>query len=80
VEEGAACIDGFGRTGLMVRHAFMNKFRGPEDTNFKLVSKPLRDLVNGAQEVLNHRANREYSKLLLYFAINHGTTPARAPR
>ena len=55
MDEAAACIQGFGRTGLNVPHVFMNKFRGPRDINFKLVADRLRDFVDRAPTVLQYR-------------------------
>lgn len=57
VDQEAACIQGFDRTGLNVSHALMNKFRGAQDPNFKLVAKSLRDIANNAAEVLDYRRN-----------------------
>ncbi len=55
VDEESACIQGFDRTGLRASHALMNKYRGPEDTNFKLVAKCLRDIVRNAPGVMDYR-------------------------
>ena len=41
--------------GLNARHAFMNKFRGRQDVNFKHVSERLRGFVDGAPKVLQDR-------------------------
>lgn len=38
----------------------MNKFRSPEDVNFKLVAKCIRDFAEGAQELLSQRLERKY--------------------
>jgi hypothetical protein len=59
VDQEAACIQGFDRTGLNVSHALMNKFRGPKDPNFKLVAKSLRDIVHNAAETLDYRRKCE---------------------
>ena len=49
VSKESACLDGHKRVPLDVRHARMNKFRGPEDTNFKLVSGYLKEIADNSR-------------------------------
>lgn len=42
----SACLDCHEHIPLDVRHAMMNKYRGPEDPNFKLVSGRIKDIVD----------------------------------
>ena len=42
----SACLDCHEHIPLDVRHAMMNKYRGPEDPNFKLVSGRIKDVVD----------------------------------
>ena len=48
VSRESSCLDGHPHIPLDVRHAMMNKFRGPNDGNFKLVSKCVKDLSDNA--------------------------------
>ncbi|OCL09319.1 hypothetical protein AOQ84DRAFT_404825 [Glonium stellatum] len=45
VEKVFACLDCHEHIPLDVRHAMMNKYRGPEDPNFKLVCGRIKDVV-----------------------------------
>lgn len=49
VPRESACLDCHQRIALDVRHAMMNKFRGPEDVNFKLVASSLKELAENAR-------------------------------
>ena len=49
VSENSACLDGHPRISLDVRHAMMNKYRGPKDGNFTLVSSSLKEIVEYSQ-------------------------------
>lgn len=49
VSKESACLDGHKRMPLDVRHAMMNKFRGPEDTNFMLVSGYLKEIADNSR-------------------------------
>ncbi|KAL2046727.1 hypothetical protein ABVK25_011599 [Lepraria finkii] len=50
----SACLDGHGRQPLQdARHAMMNKFRGPQDTNFLIVSSCIREFVQNSQVTMN---------------------------
>jgi hypothetical protein len=46
VNRVSACLDCHEHIPLDVRHAMMNKYRGPEDPNFKLVSGRIKDIVD----------------------------------
>ena len=46
VDRVSACLDCHEHIPLDVRHAMMNKYRGPEDPNFKLVSGRIKDVVD----------------------------------
>ena len=45
VDEHSACIDGYQRFAVAANHSGLNKFAGPEDGNFHLVSNTIKDLV-----------------------------------
>ncbi|KAK0724150.1 hypothetical protein B0H67DRAFT_640719 [Lasiosphaeris hirsuta] len=55
VTESSACLDTFPRQGLNATHSGMNKFRGPECPNFKLVKDAIRKLADNASTVLDSR-------------------------
>ncbi|KAM3077065.1 hypothetical protein ACMFMF_004980 [Clarireedia jacksonii] len=46
VDKVSACLDCHEQIPLDVRHAMMNKYRGPEDPNFKLVAGRIKDVVD----------------------------------
>ena len=46
VDRASACLDCHEHIPLDVRHAMMNKYRGPDDPNFKLVSGRIKDVVD----------------------------------
>ncbi|KAH6705268.1 hypothetical protein BKA61DRAFT_492791, partial [Leptodontidium sp. MPI-SDFR-AT-0119] len=46
VDKVSACLDCHEHIPLDVRHAMMNKYRGPEDPNFKLVAGRIKDIVD----------------------------------
>ena len=45
VDEHSACIDGYQRIAIAADHSGLNKFAGPKDGNFQLVSNAISDLV-----------------------------------
>ena len=45
VSQDSACLDGHKRLPLDVRHTMMNKFRGSDDGNFKLVAGALKEII-----------------------------------
>jgi hypothetical protein len=45
VDENSACLDCHERVPLDARHSMMNKYRGPEDQSFKLVSGRIREIL-----------------------------------
>ncbi|KAK4220778.1 hypothetical protein QBC38DRAFT_449744 [Podospora fimiseda] len=57
VTECSACLYGFPRQGLDVIHSGMNKFRGPECSNFKLVKDAVKQFAGNASAVLTRRTN-----------------------
>lgn len=62
----SATLDCYDHTGLDVRHAMMNKFRGPQDGNFKLVSSTLKRMVE--QGPVNQRRTPQEIAILDYMA------------
>ncbi|KAI9672821.1 MAG: hypothetical protein M1831_000257 [Alyxoria varia] len=62
VSRESACLDGHKRLSLDVRHAMMNKFRGPDDANFVMVSECLRDIIENTS-INRARTGRELSCL-----------------
>ncbi len=61
-----ATLHGHDRTALEVRHAMMNKFRGPQDGNFILVSNSLKTMVQNAR--IGQRRTPEQNAILDYMA------------
>ncbi len=49
VSRVSACLPGHPRIPLNVRHTMMNKFRGPEDGSFVLVSGQLKDIARNSR-------------------------------
>jgi len=57
VTELSASLHGFPRQGLNATHSHMNKFRGPECPNFKLVKDAVSQLAGNASAVLTRRTD-----------------------
>ncbi|KAK8127988.1 hypothetical protein PG984_009096 [Apiospora sp. TS-2023a] len=57
VAKSPACIHGFLRHGLDLKHVMMNKSKGPEDPGSILVLGAIEGLVSRAQKVLKRRRN-----------------------
>ncbi|KAK0711611.1 hypothetical protein B0H67DRAFT_296663 [Lasiosphaeris hirsuta] len=57
VTESSACLHGFPRQGLDTTHSYINKFRGPQCPNFKLVKDAVSQLAGNASAVLTRRTN-----------------------
>ncbi|KAK4653773.1 hypothetical protein QC762_0087050 [Podospora pseudocomata] len=57
VTESSACLHGFPRRGLDATHSGMNKFKGPECPNFKLVKDAVQQFAGNASDVLKRREN-----------------------
>jgi hypothetical protein len=57
VDKGSACIDGHEMLSLDAPHTMMNKFKGPGDPGFELVSGIVRRMVNKSEELLKMRGN-----------------------
>ncbi|KAK8863181.1 NACHT-domain-containing protein [Apiospora arundinis] len=57
VAQSSACIHGHYRQGLEKQHVMMNKFEGPDDSQFKLVRYQIQQLTSGAKEALRCRRN-----------------------
>lgn len=55
--ESSACLHGFSRQGLDATHSYMNKFLGPECSNFKLVKDAVRQFAGNASGVLTRRTD-----------------------
>ena len=51
VEEDSACFLGRPKQQLDAPHVMMNKFQGPEDENFKLVSGSIKKMVREAKRI-----------------------------
>ncbi|MCJ1424372.1 hypothetical protein MMC29_002260 [Sticta canariensis] len=49
VSKESACLDGHKRLPLGVCHGMMNKFRGPDDPNFLLVSSSLKEIAQNTR-------------------------------
>ncbi|KAH7117683.1 ankyrin repeat-containing domain protein [Dendryphion nanum] len=58
VEKSSACLDCHESCPIEVRHALMNKFRGPQDPNFALVAGRVRDIVNKIREKFHTQEDR----------------------
>ncbi|ERF73160.1 hypothetical protein EPUS_03001 [Endocarpon pusillum Z07020] len=53
VNRDAACIDGHPSIGLDANHTMMNKFFGPHDKNYELVSAEIRDVVENYMSTID---------------------------
>ena len=62
VDEESACIDDH-RHGLDSDHLGLNKYSGPEDPSFVLVSEEIAQICQKAKELLKRRKNSELSSL-----------------
>ena len=69
VPRESACLDGHRRIPLDVRHAMMNKFRSPDDGNFKLVASSLKEIVDNAR--LSHSLSKTETEILQYLASDY---------
>ena len=69
VEKSSACLDCHDHIPLDARHAMMNKFRGPQDGSFKLVSGCIKELFNNDQ-IIKVRTPGE-NKCLQLLASNY---------
>ena len=80
----SACLDGHTDIALDARHAMMNKFRGPEDGNFKLVANSLKELAD--LKILTDKARtsriltKEESKCLRSFTSDYRADKDRNER
>ncbi|KAK6859032.1 hypothetical protein PG995_004885 [Apiospora arundinis] len=71
VAKSSACIQGHYRQCLQRKHLMMNKFEGPDDSQFKLVRHQIQELVSGAKEALRRRRNESVlSHFLVRFSRN----------
>lgn len=52
VEEDSATITGHDNLPLDTPHSMMNKFSGPDDANFGLVSHAIKNMVNKAKSIV----------------------------
>jgi hypothetical protein len=66
VDERSACIDGYTKTGLDASHTMMNKFSGPHDGNFELVSNAIVNLVRESTKILADRQGESIHNLLMF--------------
>jgi ankyrin repeat protein len=69
VDKSSACLDCHEHVPLDARHAMMNKFRGPLDANFTLVSGRIRDIFQKVQTV-QHQTS-ENRKCIQSLASNY---------
>ncbi|KAL4885234.1 hypothetical protein BJY04DRAFT_214571 [Aspergillus karnatakaensis] len=73
VEENSACLDGVDRTALEATHAMMNKFRGPDDNNYRLVIGVLREFADRASDVIKKHHNYQEKPKNVHWAIPRAT-------
>lgn len=71
VEQFSACLDFGESTPLDVRHSLMNKFRGPDDGNYKLVANCIEEFCDGAQKLLRDRMSGIPHTLPLYSHLKY---------
>lgn len=60
VDEASGCIDGFPKLGLALDHLQMNKFQGPNDNNYILVSAQVVRMAKGGNIRAKARSRRAY--------------------
>lgn len=51
MEEDSACFLGLPKQQLDAAHVMMNKFCGPNDANFELVSSTIKEMVREAKRI-----------------------------
>ena len=76
MEEDSACLLGLPKQQLDASHVMMNKFRGPDDANFELVSSTIKNMVGEAKRIaLAQREGKispwvvNYTRLLQPFSL-----------
>ena len=55
VDERSACIDGYQRLAIAANHSGLNKFSGPGDGNFQIVSSAIRELAAKSHGAIKSR-------------------------
>ncbi|KAI1115874.1 hypothetical protein F5Y14DRAFT_409581 [Nemania sp. NC0429] len=55
VKEASACIPGFDRHALQTDHLKINKYRGPGDRSFLIVSDVISKMCSGAKDIVRRR-------------------------
>ena len=66
VEEDSATITGYEKCSLDAPHSMMNKFHGPSDANFGLVSSAIKKMVGTALKItLSQREGTHLSSMAL---------------
>jgi hypothetical protein len=68
VEKHSACLDCHDHFALNVRHTMMNKFRGPQDGSFQLVSGRIKELFDNAHIIESRTA--EERKCIQFLTSN----------
>jgi hypothetical protein len=63
VPHESACLPGSPDRALEVNHPMLNKYRGPDDENFKTVSNCLKNFVAGAKQTLEGRGESRVCRL-----------------
>ncbi len=59
VTRSSACLDGFGPQALDANHSGMNKFDGPDCTNFRRVKELIKRFADGASAAGERRMTPE---------------------
>ncbi|RLL95027.1 hypothetical protein CFD26_101368 [Aspergillus turcosus] len=57
VPEASACIPGCNRFDLQTDHLKLNKFSGPQDRSFIIVSEEIRKMISSSKDLMERRKN-----------------------
>lgn len=75
VKESSACIDSFDRLGLPTDHKGLNKFTGPKDGGYNMVSNEINAIVQVAPAIVKSRENGEFNYKFLVPVTDHTFQP-----
>ena len=64
VEEDSATMTGYEKCSLDAPHSMMNKFHGPSDANFRLVSSAIKKMVGTAPKIALSQRKGTYSSFV----------------
>lgn len=78
VSEHSACLQGFARSALEVRHAMLNKYPDRKNDAFKRVSFYLQTCAKDAREVLNNKGHLRAQELQAGATVGTGSNASES--